>query len=124
MAAVGTTVAAHTKIIPGAYAQGKDEIRVGVVGVGGRGTGAIQDVLMAAPGVKIVAVADAFKDRIDELTPKLKKFAEDPEIKKHGTHRRHAREHVRRPLRLPESHHHADVNYIIPPRRRASAPNT
>ncbi|MDQ3653312.1 MAG: Gfo/Idh/MocA family oxidoreductase [Acidobacteriota bacterium] len=84
VAAVGTTVAAHMNIIPGAYAQGSDEIRVGVVGVGGRGAGAIKDVLMAAPGVRIVAIGDVFKDRIDEAMTKFKGFAEDPEIKKLG----------------------------------------
>lgn len=114
VAAVGTTVAAHTNIIPGAYAQGKDEIRVGVVGVGGRGTGAIKDVLMAAPGVKIVAVGDAFKDRVDELMPKLKAFADDPEIKKHGNTVALTPEHTfvgldayQKVINL------SDVNYII-----------
>lgn len=114
VAAVGTTVVAHTKIIPGAYAQGKDEIRVGVVGVGGRGTGAIKDVLMAAPGVKIVAVCDAFKDRVDELMPKLKAFAEDPEIKKHGNTSAVTPESAFVGLdSYQKVINHSDVNYII-----------
>jgi myo-inositol 2-dehydrogenase / D-chiro-inositol 1-dehydrogenase len=50
----------------GAWAQGSDEIRVGVIGCGGRGTGAARNVVDAAPGVRIVAMADAFKDRLDE----------------------------------------------------------
>ena len=52
--------------LPGAWAQGSDEIRVGLVGCGGRGTGAARNVVDAAPGVRIVAMADAFKDRLDE----------------------------------------------------------
>lgn len=62
--------------IPGAWAQGSDEIRVGVIGCGGRGTGAAQNVVNAAPGVRIVALADAFQDRLDRsrkiLTERLK----------------------------------------------------
>ena len=50
----------------GAWAQGSDEIRVGLIGCGGRGTGAARNVVDAAPGVRIVAMADAFKDRLDE----------------------------------------------------------
>src|SRR3712207_4551523 len=65
-AAVGTTLAASMNAIPGAYAQGSDEIRVGVIGCGGRGTGAIRNVLDADKGVKIVALGDAFKDRLDK----------------------------------------------------------
>jgi predicted dehydrogenase len=53
-------------IIPGAHAQGSDEIRVGVIGCGGRGTGAAQNAVRAAEGVRIVAMADAFQDRLDQ----------------------------------------------------------
>jgi myo-inositol 2-dehydrogenase/D-chiro-inositol 1-dehydrogenase len=49
----------------GVHAAGSDEIKVGVIGCGGRGGGAIQDVLRAAKGVTIVAMGDAFKDRLD-----------------------------------------------------------
>jgi len=52
---------------PLAYAQGSDEIRVGVVGCGGRGSGAAHDCVNSSPGVKIVALADAFKDRLEGL---------------------------------------------------------
>ena len=52
--------------LSGAWAQGSDEIRVGLIGCGGRGTGAARNVVDAAPGVRIVAMADAFKDRLDE----------------------------------------------------------
>lgn len=42
-----------------------DRIRVGLVGCGGRGTGAAAQALDADPGVVIWALADAFQDRID-----------------------------------------------------------
>lgn len=41
-----------------------DAIRVGLIGCGGRGTGAAIDASKADPNVKIVALADAFADRI------------------------------------------------------------
>jgi myo-inositol 2-dehydrogenase / D-chiro-inositol 1-dehydrogenase len=46
------------------HAAGKDEIKVGVVGCGGRGSGATRDSLEADPGVKILAMADVFADRL------------------------------------------------------------
>jgi predicted dehydrogenase len=49
----------------GAWAAGSDTIRVGVVGCGGRGTGAAHDCIKSSPGVKIVALGDLFKDRLD-----------------------------------------------------------
>ena len=51
--------------LPGAWAAGTDQIRVGVIGCGGRGTGAAMNAINAAEGVTIVAMADAFKDRLD-----------------------------------------------------------
>ena len=52
---------------PLAFAAGSDEIRVGVIGCGGRGTGATKNCFASSPGVKIVALADAFADRLQGL---------------------------------------------------------
>jgi len=41
-----------------------DTIRVGVIGCGGRGTGAAANAIKAHPKVKIVAMADLFEDRL------------------------------------------------------------
>jgi predicted dehydrogenase len=65
-AAVGSGLAAGFNTIPGAYAAGSDMIKIGLIGCGGRGTGAVINAFAAAEGVKLVACADAFKDRIDE----------------------------------------------------------
>ena len=43
-----------------------DTIRVALVGCGGRGTGAAMQALLTKQNVKLVAMADAFRDRIDE----------------------------------------------------------
>jgi predicted dehydrogenase len=48
-----------------AFAAGSDELRVGVIGCGGRGTGAAIDCCKSSDGVKIVALGDLFKDRLD-----------------------------------------------------------
>jgi predicted dehydrogenase len=47
-----------------AHAAGSDEIRVGVIGCGGRGSQACENVLESAKGVKIVAAADVFPEKI------------------------------------------------------------
>ncbi|NOZ39306.1 MAG: Gfo/Idh/MocA family oxidoreductase [Planctomycetes bacterium] len=48
------------------HAGGTDEtIRVGLVGCGGRGTGAIQNALDADANTKLVAIGDTFADRIE-----------------------------------------------------------
>jgi predicted dehydrogenase len=61
--------------VRGAWA-GTDEIRVGVIGCGGRGTGAIDNVLTAAEGVKLVAMGDLFPDRLTQSLENLKKHGE------------------------------------------------
>jgi len=58
-------------LMPGAWAAGSDTIKVGVIGCGGRGTGAAFDCLNADPGVKIVALGDLFKDRLDGCLGRL-----------------------------------------------------
>ena len=44
---------------------GADPIRVGLIGCGGRGTGAAVQALSAHPDTKLVAMADAFSDRVE-----------------------------------------------------------
>ncbi len=48
------------------------EIRVGVIGCGGRGSGAVRNVFEAANGVKIVALGDVFTDRVNDLREKIR----------------------------------------------------
>lgn len=74
--AAAAAVGAATLGLPGftgAYAQGSDEIRVGLVGCGGRGTGAATNALAAAKGVRIVALADTFEDRLQACRERLAK---------------------------------------------------
>jgi len=48
-----------------------DVIKVAVIGCGGRGTGAAVQALMSKQNVKIVAMADAFKDNLDNCHKSL-----------------------------------------------------
>ena len=66
-AAAGTLAA-----IPNVQAAGDDTLRIGLVGCGGRGTGAATQALSADPNVKLVAMADAFEDRLSESLATLK----------------------------------------------------
>ena len=48
------------------------ELKAGVIGCGGRGSGAALNFLDAGPGLTITALGDVFQDRIDNLKNKLK----------------------------------------------------
>ena len=48
------------------------ELKAGVIGCGGRGSGAAMDFLNSANGVTIIALADVFEDRVNSLADKLK----------------------------------------------------
>jgi myo-inositol 2-dehydrogenase / D-chiro-inositol 1-dehydrogenase len=75
-AAFASTVVSRLGNVPYVHATGSDLIKAGLVGCGGRGSGAADQVVRAAPNVKLVAMADAFKDRLDESRNGL--------IKQHG----------------------------------------
>jgi myo-inositol 2-dehydrogenase / D-chiro-inositol 1-dehydrogenase len=59
-----------------AYAAGSDRVRVGMIGCGGRGTEAATNCLQADDGVEIVAMADAYQDRIDKSLATIKQWCE------------------------------------------------
>jgi predicted dehydrogenase len=56
-----------------AHAAGGDLLRVGLIGCGGRGTGAAAQALNADKNVKLVALADAFEDRLQQSLATLRK---------------------------------------------------
>lgn len=51
------------------------ELKVGVIGCGGRGTGAALNFVAAGPNLKVVALGDVFQDRIDRAQKKIKEKA-------------------------------------------------
>ena len=46
-----------------AHAAGDDTLKIGLIGCGGRGTGAVGNAFAADPNTKLVAIADTFADR-------------------------------------------------------------
>src|SRR5206468_684258 len=56
-----------------AHAGGTDVLRVGLIGCGNRGTGAAEQALSADPNVKLVAMGDAFPERIDRCLQTLRR---------------------------------------------------
>ncbi len=84
-AAAGAGVAAYLGGVPAVHAAGSDTIRVGLIGCGsprgGRGRGAAEQCVNASPNVKLVAMADVFKDHIEYtrsyLTKRLAKAGPD-----------------------------------------------
>jgi myo-inositol 2-dehydrogenase/D-chiro-inositol 1-dehydrogenase len=72
-AAAAITTGIAGREILGAYAGGSDAIKIGVIGCGGRGTGAVNDALTGAEGVTLVAMGDMFKENLDEKRAGLAK---------------------------------------------------
>ncbi len=61
----------------GVFAQGSDVIKVGLIGCGGRGTGATIDAFNADKGVQLWAMGDVFQDHIEGSANTLKDQIKD-----------------------------------------------
>lgn len=57
--------------LPHVHAAGDATLRVGLIGCGGRGSGAAINAMKADPGVRIVALADLFPDSLDRCRKNL-----------------------------------------------------
>src|SRR6516165_10067946 len=83
--AAGAALAANLTLLNNAHAAGSDIIKVGLIGCGGRGTGAADNVLHSAPGVHIYALADVFDDRLQGARSRLREIAQsDGKVKELG----------------------------------------
>lgn len=60
-----------------AYAGGTDTLRVGLVGCGGRGSGAASNCVSSAEGVELWAMGDLFEDRLEQSQKALKEAIGD-----------------------------------------------
>ncbi len=60
------------------FSGAEDTIKIALVGCGGRGTGAATQALLTKQNVKIVAMADAFRDRLDSAYKELTSGEIDP----------------------------------------------
>ncbi len=78
-AVAGGALAANLALLSNVHADGDDVIRVGLVGCGGRGSGAIEQCIRGGRNVKVVALGDAFRDRAEGLRNSLRNLAQRTE---------------------------------------------
>jgi predicted dehydrogenase len=69
----GLALAGSLNIGKSAHAARGDELKIALIGCGGRGTGAILNCLSSVPNVKLWAMADAFADNLTTSLNNLKK---------------------------------------------------
>ncbi len=62
-----------------AYAAGDEVIRIGLVGCGGRGTGAASQALQSPGNVELVAMGDAFQDQMERSLTNIEKAVKKDE---------------------------------------------
>ncbi len=72
-AVAGASLVGTMSATRSAHAAGDDVIKVALVGCGGRGTGAVIQMMNSDPGVKLVAVADAFDYRTENVIKSVTK---------------------------------------------------
>jgi predicted dehydrogenase len=69
--------AANLLVSRSAHAAGSDTLKIGLIGCGGRGTGAVGNAFAADSNSKVTAVADAFADRAEQSLKQLRSVASD-----------------------------------------------
>jgi len=77
-----TTLAAGATVAPlaiqrGAHAAGSDVLKVGLIGCGGRGSGAAVNAMNAGEDVRLAAMGDVFADKAQASRERLKKARPD-----------------------------------------------
>ncbi len=55
------------------HAQGSGKIKIGLLGCGGRGNGALRQCLQADPGVELIALADLFESQVRKTRDRIAK---------------------------------------------------
>ena len=83
--AAGAGLLFQSQLRAKAHIDGTDVIKVGLIGCGGRGTGAITQALLSGQNVKLVAMADAFRDNLDKCynkitDPNFKDWSQDKNV--------------------------------------------
>lgn len=74
-AAAGAALASRLAFPGGAHAAGGDTLKIGLIGCGGRGSGAALNALAADQNVKLWAMGDTFADRLQSSLANLKQEA-------------------------------------------------
>ncbi|SVB63627.1 uncharacterized protein METZ01_LOCUS216481, partial [marine metagenome] len=71
----GSTLLSSSPFI--SIGKSQSELKIGLVGCGGRGTGAAYEALKASPAVKLVAMGETFEDRLSSAYQRLKSSFKD-----------------------------------------------
>ncbi len=75
--AAGAAALGGLSLARSAHAAGSDLVKIALIGCGGRGTGAAANALSTKANVRLVAMADAFKDSLDASLGALRKQFKD-----------------------------------------------
>jgi myo-inositol 2-dehydrogenase / D-chiro-inositol 1-dehydrogenase len=75
--AAAASIAAAFPVNFPVFAAGSDTIKIGLIGCGGRGTGAAIDCMKGSPGVEVVALGDLVPDRLESSLAALTKAFPD-----------------------------------------------
>lgn len=75
-AVAGLALAGGLNLARTAHAAGGDELKIALIGCGGRGTGAVKNCFDSVENVKLIAVADAFENNAKSCLENLKKMPE------------------------------------------------
>ena len=73
--AAGAALTMPLSLARSAHAAGADGFRVGLIGCGGRGSGAAENAMEAGDDVKLVAMADLFEERLAPARARLKELS-------------------------------------------------
>ena len=77
VAAAGATSLLSESLARGANVAGSDRLKVGLVGCGGRGSGAASQAMQADPGVVLWSIADPFPDRAESGAGVLQRVVDE-----------------------------------------------
>jgi predicted dehydrogenase len=64
-----------------AFAAGSDVLKIGLIGCGGRGTNAIDNIMEADSQVQVTALADAFGDQVQNCRLNIAKYGDRTKVK-------------------------------------------
>lgn len=80
-AVAGATAYGAVALARGAHAAGSDTIKIGLIGCGGRGSGAAANAMNSGKDVRLVAMADIFAERIEHSRKALQeKYPEQMQV--------------------------------------------
>ncbi len=87
-AVAGAAASAFTIVKPEQLrGAGAEKMKAGLIGCGGRGTEAVNNILAACPNVELVAMGDAFEDRLEQSIRELSSTRNSSRIKVDAEHR-------------------------------------